>query len=752
MPSSTTTVLHIAIASPLRRLFDYLPAQAADSNIDDLIPGMRLAVPFGHQKALTGILISKSANSDTPINKLRPIHGAIDNIGLDEDILGLCQWCAQYYHYPLGEICHLALPTLLRKPEPAPPKTPVLIWQLTDKGRQCDEAFFGRAKKQFEAWKIAQEHSFITAKILKASSISRTIINTLVEKDILQCTDVALGDDSSTQGVNNQQATNHHNAHPLNNEQQHALDSIHFDGFHPYCLDGVTGSGKTEVYLQAISKVLEEGKQVLVLVPEIGLTPQTVERFEQRFTIAIATLHSGMSDKQRYETWLDAKEGRARIIIGTRSAIFTPLNNLGLIIIDEEHDQSYKQQEGVRYSAREVAIVRAQQKNIPIILGSATPSLETLHNAISGRYQHLKLSTRATNASMPTIQCIDSNQDDLAPEILQRIQQTLDQQQQVLVFINRRGYAPTLICQDCGWISQCNHCDSRMTLHNPKTSQPYLHCHHCDTKTVTPKQCPHCHSSKLQALGQGTQRSEEALSQRFKQSTNNQKNIPILRIDRDSMSRKGELEAALSLINTGEPCILIGTQMLAKGHHFPNVSLAVILGIDNSFFSSDFRGAERMGQLLTQVAGRAGREQHKGTVLLQTQFSEHPLLRTLIDKGYPALAEQLLAERQLTGMPPFQHLALIRCHAQQASMAINFLQQTRRNAEQLYPSTNSLQYLGPLPAVIEKRNNRYYYQLQIKAEKRSELHYVLQQLCPLLEKQKYPKGLHWLIDVDPQDT
>lgn len=750
------TVLCVAIPSPLRRVFNYISNPETDSST--LQAGMRLALPFGHQKSIVGILInteisvdantahantSNSTRQQKPKKtiKLRAIHEVLDQqASLTPDILALCQWCSDYYHYPLGEVCHLALPAILRKTISAPQRQEKECWQLTEAGKAYDESLLKRAKKQLEAWQLFKKHPLMTTEIAKQVSLSRPTINALIKKNIIETTSY----DTQKTAFADKHKTLINQELRLNHEQTQALDAIQIDTFKPYLLDGVTGSGKTEIYLQAIKKTLLAGKQALVLVPEIGLTPQTLQRFQQRFNVPIAALHSGISDKQRYGIWLDAKEGRTPIIIGTRSAIFTPLAKLGLIIVDEEHDLSYKQQDGVRYSARDLAIVRAQQKNIPIILGSATSSLETLHNALSGRFTHLILRERATSATLPKIRCIDSQNEQLSNDIIAEIKTTLDKQQQALVFINRRGYAPTLICQDCGWISQCNNCDSRMTLHQPKSHQPRLHCHQCDSKTYVPKQCPQCHSARLQPLGQGTQRSEQQLASLFK-------HVPILRIDRDSISRKGELEAALDIINSQQPCILVGTQMLAKGHHFSNVTLAVILGLDNSFFSSDFRGSERMGQLLTQVAGRAGRESHQGTVLLQTQFSDHPLLRQLIDHGYAALAQQLLAERQLSDMPPYQYIALVRCHAQHPSMAMQFLQQARHHGEQIQAPSLSLQYLGPMPAIIEKRNNRYYYQLQIKAKTRNELHTLLKQLCPLLEKQKAPKGLHWLIDVDAQE-
>lgn len=732
-------ILSIAIPSPLRRIFQYLPAK--DTPIDSLVIGARVAVPFGNQRSLVGIVVDISPNNGTSQHKLRPIHHLLDEAlpALDPEILALCQWCSQYYHSPLGEVCHLALPTLLRKPNNKPQPEEKWAWQLSSTGQAVDTTQFGRAHKQQHAWQHIKEQQYLYPEQLKAANISRTTINALIEKGLAEkTTDVNI----PTNPVVEAAATTP--ALPLNTEQAQALDTIQTDKFTAYLLEGVTGSGKTEVYLQAIAKVIAKNQQALVLVPEIGLTPQTVQRFQQRFNVPVATLHSGISDKQRFQLWWDAKTGKTPIVIGTRSAIFTPLPKLGLIVVDEEHDLSYKQQDGVRYSARDTAIIRAQKKNIPIILGSATPSLETMHNALSQRFSHLKLTERATQTSLPSIRCIDSKDTSLAPEAIQAIHEALNKQQQVLVFINRRGYAPTLICQDCGWISQCNNCDSRMTLHRFQQHKSILHCHHCDTKAHAPTHCPDCHSERLQPLGQGTQRSEEELQQLFSHT-------PILRIDRDSVSRKGELDTALQTINSGEPCILVGTQMLAKGHHFPNVSLAIILGLDNSFFSSDFRGSERMGQLLTQVAGRAGRERHQGTVLLQTQFSQHPLLQKLIHEGYHHLAQQLLAERKISDMPPFEHIAMVRCHAQQASITINFLKQARQIAEQIRPANPQLQYIGPFPATIEKRNNRYYYYLQIKAKNRTELHHVLQQLCPQLEGLRAPKGLHWFIDVDPQE-
>lgn len=727
-------ILRVAIASPLRRLFDYLPAP--DEN-KPLQIGSRLSVPFGHQKAVMGILVEITDNTLTPTHKLKPIHNVIDDQPVVEaDILALCQWCASYYQHPLGDVLHTAIPTLLRRPEVIPQEY-VTLWQLTEQGRQLKAESLKRAKRQAQAWTLLSQSPKLTTDALTQQGVSTQTLKALVQKGLAHSSQQPRQNPSLSDVLPNTQTPL-----SLNAEQASALERIRFNHYGCYLLEGVTGSGKTEVYLQAIAKVLDHHQQALVLVPEIGLTPQTLGRFEARFNTPIALLHSGLSDKQRYRAWQQAKSGVARIVIGTRSSVFTDLPALGLIIVDEEHDLSYKQQEGIRYCARDVAVVRAKNRNIPLLLGSATPALESLHNALSGRYQHLVLQQRATRAPLPLVNCIDTADESIAANTLTAIGQALAQQQQVLVFINRRGYAPVLICGDCSWISQCQHCDSRMTLHQ----HPHrLHCHHCDTRMRVPTQCPNCHSHQLHPLGQGTQRSEEQLTTHFPDTD-------IIRIDRDTTRNRQAMATAITSINSGKPCILVGTQMLAKGHHFPNVSLVVVLGLDSHFFSGDFRGPERMGQLLTQVSGRAGRASLQGRVLLQTQFSDHPLLQQLLQEGYHTFAKQLLQAREQLSMPPYCFIALIRCHAQQPTAALGFLQQARTLAEACVPASDTLSYIGPLPAAMEKRNNRYHYQLQIKAHKRSQLHHLLNQLGHALESHRQPKGLHWVIDVDPQET
>lgn len=737
-------ILQVALSSPLRRLFDY----RIDTD-ETIMPGSRVAVPFGHQKSIMGIVVSETFAPSQ--HTLRPIQSVLDDEPvLDHEILTLCQWCADYYHHPMGDICHTALPALLRKPEAMP--TPLIkAWRLSAYGQEREPDELNRAPKQKQALLYLKEHTIASVESINNAGIHSSTLTALAKKQLAEKIDILPeridGDLVEPSGAEHPLALLGERALDLNQEQQHALEKINFEHFNTLLLDGVTGSGKTEVYLQAIAKVLQQKKRALVLIPEIGLTPQTLSRFQKRFSCKVACLHSGLSDKERLGIWRDAREGRIAILIGTRSSIFTPLPDLGLIIIDEEHDLSYKQQEGLRYSARDLAIVRAKNRNIPLILGSATPSLESLQNALSGRYALACLRQRAQQAAMPHFECVDGQEQQLHPQIHSAIQQTLNENKQVLVFINRRGYAPTLSCQDCGWICMCHNCDSRLTVHhrhNHAHANKELRCHHCDAHQAVPNSCPQCRSRRLQNLGAGTQRSEEMLEQAFSA-------FPILRIDRDSVAKKGQLETALNTINQGKPCIIVGTQMLAKGHHFSQLGLGVILGLDQGFFSSDFRGAERMGQLLTQVAGRVGREKTQAKVLIQTRFGDHPLLQLLLNQGYGDFARHLLAERQLSAMPPFQHIACLRCHAQQASLAEKFLLKARQIAETIAPPHNTLSYLGPFPASIEKRNNRYHYLLQIKAANRKERQHVLQALCLELERSRTPKGLHWLIDVDAQE-
>jgi primosomal protein N' (replication factor Y) (superfamily II helicase) len=533
----------------------------------------------------------------------------------------------------------------------------------------------------------------------------------------------------------------------LNPEQHEALSSIQasLNSFKSLLLEGVTGSGKTEVYLQAIAMVLQQRRQALLLIPEIGLTPQTLGRFQHRFPDStIVTLHSNMTDSSRFKAWLAARNGEADIVIGTRSAIFTPLQKLGLIIVDEEHDSSYKQQEGFKYSARDLAVYRAHLQQVPVLLGSATPSLESLHNALTGRYQHLLLKQRSGSASMPPMTLLDLRgeplQEGFSTPLLDEIQQHLAAGNQVLIFINRRGFAPTLLCHDCGWVAECKRCNSAYTLHQ---HPPCLRCHHCEGQKPLPGACPACHGNALHGLGLGTERSEQFLQSRFP-------GLPIIRVDRDSTRQKHAMDTIMQKVSQAEPCILIGTQMLAKGHHFPDVTLVAVLDADAGLFSPDFRGQENMGQLLTQVAGRAGRGDKPGKVLIQTHHCEHPALKRLMTEGYGSFARLLLAERQIAGTPPFGHLALIRAEASRREHPQAFLSALRKTGQAL--RHEGIKMLGPMPSAMEKRAGRYRYQVQVEAGRRQAMQRFLQALVNEMESHPLSRKVRWSVDVDPQES
>jgi len=532
---------------------------------------------------------------------------------------------------------------------------------------------------------------------------------------------------------------------PLNTQQQSALSAIreNIEHYSVSLLEGVTGSGKTEIYLQAIADVLEKGLQALVLVPEISLTPQTLRRFESRFNREIAVFHSGLTGTQRLSAWLRAGNGKADIIIGTRSAIFTPLARPGLIIVDEEHDASYKQQDGFRYSGRDLAIYRARQLDIPVILGTATPSLESLNNALAGRFHYLQLTERAGEASHPEYRLLDLKGQELTDgfsnSLIDMIRSHLKSKNQVLIFLNRRGFAPILLCRDCGWIATCPRCDSSYTLHrNP----PRLSCHHCESQKALAQKCAECSSTDLAAMGLGTEKTEQTVRALFPDT-------PVHRIDRDSTRNRETLHDIIEKVDSGDPCILVGTQMLSKGHHFPNVTLVAVLDADGGLFSADFRGQEQMGQLLIQVAGRAGRGETKGEVVIQTYNSTHPTLQALVRHGYGPFARKLLEERQLGKLPPFSYMALIRAEASTQSLPFNFLQDVINAVQHNF---SDLSIIGPMPSPMEKRAGLFRMQLIIEADKRSTIQKYLTLLIPLMENHPEKRKIRWSVDVDPWFT
>lgn len=745
-------IIQVAVPKPLRQVFDYF----APKRVNPAAPiqiGMRVLVPFGRQQ-LIGVVLNTNQQSDFAAHKLKQIIEVIDHSPcIQEDILELLNWVSRYYQHPIGEVFSHALPALLRQGKPAVAITES-AWQLTVQGQVAEAESLGRAVKQrlildflkTEQGKPATHSSTHSPATLNHQWDNwRDAMKRLEEKGLVEQVQQNSIFNSNTQASAAA-------LHTLNIEQQQAADSIIASlGEHQaFVLEGITGSGKTEVYMQVIIEVLKRGEQVLVLVPEIGLTPQLVERFNRHLHANIAVLHSSMNDTERLNNWLAIKEADADVLIGTRSAVFTPFKNLGLVLIDEEHDLSLKQQDGLRYSAKDVAIMRARNAKVPIILGSATPSLETLYNVEQKRFTKLSLNERAGDAILPEIHLLDVRsqklENGLSAQLTQRIREHLERGNQVLLFLNRRGFAPVLMCYECGWLSHCPRCDAFFTLHQKAQR---LRCHHCGSEQAIPTQCPDCQTNgihnELSPVGMGTERVEESLAELFPDKT-------ILRIDRDSTRKKGELEAKLAQAQNGEIDILLGTQMLAKGHHFPRVTLVGILSADQGLYSADFRASERMGQLILQVAGRSGRETQRGEVIIQTCHPENPLLLDLQHHSYPAFCKDLFSERQQAELPPFSYHVLIRAEAIDEMAPMELLQAARNSTTAIDAGIlEGVEIFGPFPAPMTRRAGRYRYQMLCQSTSRNNLQKLLHYWLPLIESLPNRKKVRWSVDVDPQE-
>ncbi|WP_222565911.1 primosomal protein N' [Novilysobacter antarcticus] len=734
-------LLRVAVPVPLPRLFDYLaPTDGVEGEI-----GSRVKVPFGARE-LVGVVVDVPTVADVDMATVKPALEILDESALFAgELLGSLRWLGRYTHAPLGEIFATALPGPLRRGEPLP-ATHDWAWRLTAAGHAgLADMRAGRPRVLAERLQDgAVNEAHLDPDGVEAASSGtgawRAAARTLAQRGLAERIAVAPLQTASAPRPGPQ----------LNDEQQVAVDAVLAarDHFAPFLLNGVTGSGKTEVYLHAIADCLARGKQALVLVPEIGLTPQLLARFRARLGVAVHALHSGLSDGERARTWAACLRGEARVVVGTRSAVFLPLPDAGLLVIDEEHDGSFKQLDGIRYHARDFALVRARALDVPIVLGSATPSLESLHNAVSGRYTHLRLTRRAGNARPPAVRVLDVRkrplQAGLSPELLDAVAAALAANGQVLVFKNRRGYAPVLLCHDCGWSAQCRQCDAAMTVH---AGGRRLQCHHCGARRPTPNACPDCGGLALQSQGAGTERIEELLRERFP-------DVPVLRIDRGTTSRRDALETHLA--NFGDTRgILVGTQMLAKGHDLPSLTLVAVVGIDEGLFSADFRAPEKLAQLLIQVAGRAGRADRAGQVVLQTHHPEHPLLESLLNGGYGAFAAIELEQREAAVFPPFAHLAMFRAEAKQVELADAFLLVVRRALEgadrALRAGAPALELSGPLPAPMPRRAGYLRSQLLLSATARGRLHRVLQEALPVVRASPEARKVRWSLDVDPVD-
>lgn len=713
-------VIRVALPVPLRRAFDY---EVADGSPIPAI-GARVRVPFGARR-LTGVVVGRPESPATQA-ALRPVDAVLDPAPLlPDELYTLLVWAARYYHHPIGEVFATALPGPMREGA-APEEFDPVCWRLiANPGTDATR----RAPRQREALAhLDQLGGVASSAALREAGFGSRIVTALCRKGLIER---ASGPSSATS-----------NASPitLNPEQERACAAVRerLDTFHCVLLDGVTGSGKTEVYLRCIEAVLGRGGQALVLIPEIGLTPQTLGRFAARFG-AVEVYHSGLTDHRRAEVWQACRSGRTRVLIGTRSAVFMPFERLGLVAVDEEHDGSFKQQDGFRYSARDLAVKRCQQLSIPLLLGSATPSLESLRNAARDRYQRLRLSARAGSARAPRMRVVDMRgqraRDGLSDELVRALREQVEAGNQALLFINRRGFAPTFMCAGCGWVAACPRCDSRATLHR----QPaVLRCHHCGWQQPLPERCPSCTSDGLLPVGTGTQRGETAVQELLP-------DIDVLRIDRDMSRSPTRLQAQLERIATGRPAVLVGTQMLAKGHHFPAVTLVGIVNADAGLFSADFKAPEHTAQLIVQVAGRAGRADRAGEVWIQTYNPDHPILRVLETEGYAGFAELELETRERAALPPFRAMALLRAESTDPDAARACL------ADIIRPLATrpDVERWGPVPAPMARRADRYRLQCVLLGE-RSSLHRGLAACLAHADEKRYP-NVRWSLDVDPFD-
>lgn len=719
-------IVEIALSCPLRQTFDYL----SDDPAENWQIGMRASVSFGSRQ-LIGIVVAIKPIAEKAVDKLKKIDQQIDKQAfLPNEIMQLVQWVSRYYHHPIGECFQAALPKRLRLGDADEMQTET-YWSLSQ------QPISKPGKKQQQILDLLEDYpEGLSEKALRVQlgNVKSSLLALEQQSVIAALQLVAL----PVPCLELQQQV------LLNNQQKQSIETIlgSKGQFATFLLQGITGSGKTEVYIEACREFVENQQQVLVLIPEIGLTTQFVERFRHSLNTNIVVINSSVSDNDRKQAWLLARAGKADIIIGTRSAVFTPMINPGLIIIDEEHDSSYKQQDGLRYHARNVALMRAKSLNIPIVLGSATPSLETLYQVKQQRYQLLELTERAGGASLPKVALLAaqnaSENNGLSSSLIKAIEKHIKQNHQVLLFINRRGFAPVLMCHQCHWQANCRSCDAKMVVHQ---HQNRLFCHHCGLIQTLPKICPECGNTELKSYGVGTEKIEQALTAIFK-------DVPVLRIDRDSTQRVNSFANMVKQINQGQAAILVGTQMLAKGHDFHDVTLVGVVDADQALFSADFRATESLAQLITQVTGRAGRGKKAGEVLIQTEQPEHPFWQNLLQHGYESVADNLLSERIQMELPPHGFWAVWRAEAKEKDLAIELLQQV---FGLLHQSNSSVLILGPVPALMEKRAGRYRAQLLMRSADRGALHQLIDQHIDSVTKLKLARKARWSIDIDPTE-
>ncbi len=731
--SRESFAVEVAVFAPLRKTFHYLPPAGSLS----AAPGTRVRVPFG-RGVRVGVVLGRAVPEAVPRRSLKAIIAIIDGGPVfGPELMRLGHWAADYYQHPIGEVFAAMLPGPLRKGRP-PVARQTNEW-VAEGAKQSELATLARrAPRQAAVLALLGEGPAVAADFEHLDFDWRRALRELEKKGIVG---------RRLRSLNTKRPPTHP-VEPvaLNAAQTKAARSLisSFDSFRAFLLHGVTGSGKTEVYMTAMGKVLDRGMSGLLLVPEIVLTRQMVVRLRQRFGDAVGVLHSGLTDLERAQVWQRCRDGEVKVLMGTRSAVWAPLKRLGIVVVDEEHDASFKQQEGFRYNARDVAIIRAQQAAVPIVLGTATPSLEAYLNVKKRKYTYLSLPQRAGAAQLPKIRCIDvrgvSMVGGLSDPLLRAVSDRLERNEQTLLFINRRGFAPVMLCHQCGWIATCSRCDAKLVWHKERK---LLVCHHCGGRKHVRRIAPCCDEPELIPLGLGTEQVEEALNEVFPGKN-------VARIDRDSMRRRNAMEEVFAAIGDGSVDILIGTQMLAKGHDFPRVTLVGIVDADSQLFSTDFRAEEKLAQMIIQVSGRAGRAEALGQVLIQTHHPHHELLQTLIGAGYDSFAKRALAERRSAALPPYVPMALVRAEAASPRAPHDFLAELARNVKGRGP--RGLEVLGPIPAAMERRAGRYRAQLMLSANARGVLAAAIKSLIDASDEIPARRKVRWSVDVDPQDT
>ena len=731
-------LIDVLVPIPLLERFSYkLPEELKKKNLER---GIRIKIPFGN-RLLVGIFWNYSDPSRNNRSSYKFIKEVIDETSLlEKKLLNLAEWASRYYHYPLGEVITYFFPPSLRKGKKAKFKEST-FWQVTEKGDFIDLSGLGRAPNQRKGLELLREKGDLSQHSLKAFGVSRVSLNHLHNKGLVKKR-------SQEQFPVYSPEIQYSYKKLLTSEQEEAVKTISgAKGDNKiFLLNGVTGSGKTEVYLRCIKELVQKGKQALVLIPEIGLAPQAENRFKELFGDRVASFHSAKNERERLDVWLGAQKGLYDIVIGTRSSVFIPMKKLGMIIVDEEHDVSFKQSDRFRYSARDVALYRAKLYKVPVLLASATPSAESMQNALKGKYKLLNLKERATGADLPTFFPLDLKgkllKEGFSDELLEAVKVELKKKNQVLIFLNRRGYASSLICKSCGWVSCCNRCDAHMTVHSNPSQ---LHCHHCENKKQLPSACPSCLDREFESFGLGTERVESYLRKKFK-------NYPVLRIDSDTTRQKESFKNYLEIIAEGDPLILIGTQMLAKGHHFPNVTLVGILDADSGLFSADFRGSERVAQLITQVSGRAGREKKPGKVVLQTYCSEHPQMEELLKGNYGTFIEKIIEERASANVPPFSYQVKLQAESFNGLISKDFLNSCLEHINNSKLITKDIRLVGPLPSLMEKKSGMFRWEINLFSNSRKPLHKLIDNLQTFLYQSKQTRQVRWSIDVDPIST